>query len=234
MGDTTIYMDKSMLDTIEKRIRIEFKVVEHYNKELKKLPVEYVIKMGFVVADILEMIEEHTIDIIVMGTKGTGNKSKNIFGSTAVDMIQKTTCPVLVIPEGVKNLNIRKIAFASDFHTDNIETPLQLTKLLVDKYAAEVKIIHVGKDEMLCDHIKERNETLAKFEDELKESKNITCDYVNKLDVATGIAEYVKSERIDLIILTPHRYDFFEKLFKESITRKLTLHSEIPLLAIPE
>ena len=233
VGDTTFFMDKSMLDTIEKRVRIEFKVIEHYNKELKKMRVEYVVKMGFVVNDMLEVIGEQKIDLVVMGTKGTSNRLQDIFGSTTVEVIQKAACPVLVIPEKTKNQEIRKVAFAANFQQKNIDEPLKKAKQVANQYGAQMKIVHVGKGEMSQEEISKRNEILATVEKGIKTIEN-TYDYIHDSDVVEGIENYIESERIDLIVLTPHKYNLLERIFKESVTRTLTLHSQIPLLAIPE
>jgi len=233
VGDTTFFMDKSMLETIEKRIRVEFKIIEHYNTALKKKPVEYVVKMGFVVNDMLEVIREQRIDLIVMGTKGTSNKLQDIFGSTTLEVIQKADCPVVVIPENTKNQVIKKVAFAADFQQKNIDGPLKKAKQFAKQYGAQMKIIHVGKGVMSHEEIDKRNKILATVEKGIKTIEN-TYDYIHDPDVVEGIENYIKSERIDLIVLTPHRYNLLERLFKESVTRKLALHSQIPLLAIPE
>jgi nucleotide-binding universal stress UspA family protein len=47
-----------------------------------------------------KVIEEHNIDIVIMGTKGASNAIENFMGSNTVHVLKKIKdCPVLVIPE---------------------------------------------------------------------------------------------------------------------------------------
>ena len=71
-------------------------------KELEADDVEcdYVIRDGKPSEIILKLSDEINADLIVMGTNGKDSLSDFILGSTAQNVIQKSQCPVLVVPEG--------------------------------------------------------------------------------------------------------------------------------------
>jgi len=49
--------------------------------------------------EILKYAEENNIDVIVVGTYGSGFIDKLFFGSTTERLFKKSKCPVLVVPE---------------------------------------------------------------------------------------------------------------------------------------
>ena len=71
-------------------------------KELEADDVEsdYLIRDGKPSEIILKLSDEINADLIVMGTNGKDTLSDFILGSTAQNVIQKSQCPVLVVPEG--------------------------------------------------------------------------------------------------------------------------------------
>ena len=71
-------------------------------KELEADEVEcdYVLRDGKPYEIILKFSDETNTDLIVMGTNGRDSLSDLILGSTAQNVIQKSKCPVLIIPEG--------------------------------------------------------------------------------------------------------------------------------------
>lgn len=53
--------------------------------------------LGHPVLEILRYAEEHTADLIVMGTHGRGPLGHMIMGSTAERIVRKAPCPVLTV-----------------------------------------------------------------------------------------------------------------------------------------
>ncbi len=86
-----------------KKIAIEAKEdMKSLVKELEADDVEceYILRDGKPSEIILKLSDEISADLIVMGTNGKDSFSDFILGSTAQNVIQKSQCPVLVMPEG--------------------------------------------------------------------------------------------------------------------------------------
>ena len=62
--------------------------------------IHTIIKEGARVDSILAAADQTGADLIVVGMKDTGRKTRRLFGSTVTGLARRTTIPVLVIPEG--------------------------------------------------------------------------------------------------------------------------------------
>ena len=60
--------------------------------------IEILLREGKAEKEIVETAEELGIDLIVMGTNGTDVISDYFMGNTATNVVKKSHCPVLVIP----------------------------------------------------------------------------------------------------------------------------------------
>ena len=231
--DTIAYSwDSQFMDRIETRIRIEFKIIEHYNKQLKKLPVQYVIKMGFVVKDIVQIVNNEQVDLIVMGTKGTSNRLADLWGSVTTDVLAKTPCPVMVFPlDCISNLS-KRVILASDLK-EPISKQLQYTRELAAYYGSHIELLYVGAEDLSKEQTKTRNAILEVIS---SKQSQITPNYefVHDTNVLEGIEVYLQMENPKMITLLAHHRGFFDRLFNGSILRQLTLHANTPLLVIPE
>jgi len=68
--------------------------------EADDVECEYLLRDGKPSEIILKLSDEINADLIVMGTNGKDSLSDFIMGSTAQNVIQRSKCPVLVMPEG--------------------------------------------------------------------------------------------------------------------------------------
>ncbi len=66
----------------------------------KTLKVEPILATGTPHEEILRVAREKEVDMIVMGTSGTGGVGRMVFGSTADKLIRSAHLPVLAIPPG--------------------------------------------------------------------------------------------------------------------------------------
>ena len=61
----------------------------------KQVSVREMVVQGKPSAEIVRVAREETVDIIVLGTHGTGILDKALFGSTTERVVRKAPCPVL-------------------------------------------------------------------------------------------------------------------------------------------
>ena len=68
--------------------------------EAEDVECEYLLRDGKPSEIILKLSDEIDADLIVMGTNGKDSLTDFIMGSTAQNVIQRSKCPILVMPEG--------------------------------------------------------------------------------------------------------------------------------------
>ena len=68
--------------------------------EADDIKCEYILRDGIPADIIVKLSNEMNIDLIVMGTNGRDSLSDYIVGSTTQKVVEKSKCPVLVMPKG--------------------------------------------------------------------------------------------------------------------------------------
>jgi nucleotide-binding universal stress UspA family protein len=66
------------------------------------LDVDVVVAEGGVADTIARIARERDADFLVVGTKGRGAVSRLVLGDTTHDILKRTPCPVVVVPQGLQ------------------------------------------------------------------------------------------------------------------------------------
>lgn len=85
---------KSRVEEAEQEIRRE---VSTWSEERRVIST---VVTGFAVEEIVKYAEEHSIDLIVVGTHGLTGISHLLIGSVAEKLVRAATCPVLTVRPG--------------------------------------------------------------------------------------------------------------------------------------
>ena len=63
-----------------------------------KVPYETVVATGRPVVEIHQLVRQHAIDCLVLGSHSIDKPEHQLFGSTAERLLQQTSCPIFMIP----------------------------------------------------------------------------------------------------------------------------------------
>jgi len=188
------------------------------------------VQIGEPVAEILNVSSENKAELIIMGTLGANKLSKMIFGSNTANIIEKAECPVLAVPSGCMYRVPKRILFATNFSFKDLEGVKKLA-LIAGAFEAEIILAHV---DISIDEDSDESASMEKF---LKEAKaltaypNISSELVSDHNVSMGLEKIIEEAAIDLFALSTQKRTWFEKIANPSLTRKISLHTDIPLLA---
>jgi nucleotide-binding universal stress UspA family protein len=72
-------------------------IKEKANKKGVQLKTESIVAKKSLLNTILEYVEEHNINLVVVGTRGRSGIKKMLLGSVASGLVTHSPCPVLVI-----------------------------------------------------------------------------------------------------------------------------------------
>lgn len=205
------------------------------SKEASKLSekwgveVNYKTRIGFAGDEILDEVENASL--IVMGMNGAGRVTRALMGSIAVSTVRKSKIPVLVIPAEASYKKPNKIVFACDYNPKVDIHTLDVLKHLTETFNSQLFIVNV-KEKKEAVTLEEKT-TSVKIDAKLCDVKHVYYFPENR-DLAAGINEFVELKHADMVAIIPHRYNMMERLFHESISKKMAYHTKVPLLALPD
>lgn len=149
------YLKKEKRLFVEHRAKLKSFCAEKLGDSFDKSEITFLVEENVSVPNgILEKAFKLNVDLIVVGTKGASQIREFILGSTPKALINKSSCPVLVVPAKLGITLIKKIIYATDFEQADIFAIKRLVKI-ARKLNAEIRVIHIstekdykGKDQM--------------------------------------------------------------------------------------
>ena len=177
---------------------------------------------------IKNVVEEKDIEIIVMGTKGSGS-SKAVYGSTAVYVMEKVrNCPVIVVPEDAVHTMPKEIVFPTGYKTYFKKKELNYLIEIAQKCNASIKILHISSEKKLDDKQIEHKKML----DEYFEDLNYSFHSLSHMEIATGINCFVESRESDMVAFINKKHSFFDSILTHPLVKEIGYDSKVPILVM--
>jgi nucleotide-binding universal stress UspA family protein len=194
---------------------------------LGHIKMSHVLIAGDTVSQIRKMAENDYFDIVIMGTKGGTSFRESVFGTVATKVMNEVKSLILVIPADCNYQAIKKILFLTQYKSVDTES--------FKKIVSFSKTFNAHLD---CLRIRSLNENDADDAREdwkqLADSETVNFHLIAGSDTEGLTLEFIKSNAINIVSMHVYHKNFFEKFFETSISKKLALHINIPLLAIHE
>ena len=185
---------------------------------------------------VIEISKDLGIDLIVMGTLGASGLKEKILGSKTANLIGKTRVPVLVIPYFYIWKKPEKFLLATN-QFENEPALLDFLFETVDLFMAQMQVIVFTEEEgenafSILEHTRKtpRYETLLKKQYH-QDTLTATQLFGNRFE--DSLQEYIRENHIDILAMITYPRKFWDRLFHPSITKRMSYHTIIPLLAIP-
>ena len=213
---------KSQLAAIKERAKTESTNSEHEFKTI--------FSVDSLNDSIKVAIKNHTIDMVVMGTKGATGAKQFLIGSNAVTVINKVRlCPVMLVPDNFEFAKPVHIAFPTDFNRV-FGKELEFIKRLADLHNSKIQILHINVAEKLTDTQNNNIEILKTHLEDYQHSFNWVPEKGKKSD---AIASFIDEQNINILTMINYKHDFMEDFIKEPVIKKMGYQSIVPFLAVP-
>lgn len=176
------------------------------------------------------IVESDKIDFVVMGTTGATGLKKMLTGSNAADVVKKARCPVFAIPEGVRYTPPDHIALATDTETFSDISVFSLLKEIVDQYQSGLTVVNIQPEVAMTEVCRVGDIRLQQV------LKSIPHDYfhIEHNNVLEGLIRFVSEHEIDLLVMLAHQHTLFQRVFRLSLTKQMSMLTRIPLLVLHE
>jgi nucleotide-binding universal stress UspA family protein len=190
--------------------------------------VEWLVHIGIPSDEIKILADEKNADMVVMAIRGEGASSKFI-GSTTLSTIQKIKKPVLVVPKAAMFDGINRATYATDLSYSTNEERCSVLLEIVKAYHSQLQILNIHKpDKKIND-----NEPEAKAKlDEIFKNIPHELSIVEAESIMHGINEFTQKNSIQLLAMTMHKHNFFERAFGKNYTKEIAFETKIPLLVL--
>jgi nucleotide-binding universal stress UspA family protein len=181
---------------------------------------------------IADLLLKKDVDLICMGTKGATGAKKVFMGSNTVKVLKKIKdCGILAVPDDFNFQRLKLLAFPTDFSKKYEKEQLAPMIELANLWNTHIQIIHVAVEFQL-------NEQQVIHKKILKERLgNLDVTFNNldfEIDVEHTLKKYMDSIQIEMMVLIKYHHSLWEKIIGEAVVKKMTFHTNVPLLVLPE
>ena len=203
------------------------KLLDSFDVKLKVAP-KFVTDTGEVISTILKAQEKSDADVIMMGTMGDKITDEAITNTSK--LVLEANCPVISIPYGTSIKEPKNIALVMGGEKIDDKEVLETLLDVARTFNASVHVLTIYKDSVYDEQaIKESNENLLEY---YLEHFYTDHTFRKSDDVEQGILEYIAEKNIDLLTILPRNHTEKSTPSEGRLTKLLTLHSEIPVLAL--
>lgn len=228
-GDATSFVDAAMVKQREQTLQKRMQQIGDKTVKIKGIPHQYLTSMAMATEGILKTIREHDIDLVVMGTKGANQLSDEWLGSTTYNVVRKASCPVIAVPDSMKDFYLKEIVLASDLRPLDNPSGFSFLRSLSKQFRANIHILHIHPHPESMG-VEEGEEAVVL--DEVFYDVPHTFHFPEGRKVEEEIERFVQAHAIDMLAMVPRKHNLLERLFLRRMTKKMALHTKIPLLSI--
>ena len=215
--------------------------------ESRGLTVNSVINRGVNAADvILEYLEEHPSELVIMGTHGRTGLKHLLLGSVAEKVVRLSPIPVMTIHRSLQKFQISKILTPIDFSIYS-KTAADDAIMLASQLGASLQFIHVIQHDIHPSFYAAGIDSIFQIDKGLKKrviinlkeflSDQLPPDLQAEYAVREGkahkeIVDYAKDAKTDLIVIATHGLTGLDYILLGSTAEKVVRSANCPVLTV--
>lgn len=184
------------------------------------------IEVGNIYRNISDTIINQSIDLIVMGSKGSSGLNEILIGSNTEKVVRTATCPVITVKEKTDASQLKKVVFASDFRQADHEVAGRFKKMQ-HLFDAEFYFVFVNTPGSF-ETSRESMNRIRTFVNTHK-FEHVKAEIYNSLSEEEGIIQFAEDIDADMIAITTHGRSGLLHLFTGSIAEDVVNHSKRPV-----
>lgn len=215
----------------------KLKIIAGSIKETEAVQVSTGVFADSSVNSILSAIVSYQADLVVMGTIGNTGFNEKVFGSRTAGIIGKSPVPVIAVPLLSEWKVPKKILLAInkfDIQDKLLKPVIELASLFNSSIQTT---IFTDTDDDYVEDYGEHEEGIANFRDKLKDkypNLEIHAVHLAGEHFRQSLQNWIDKNTIDVLVMLTHHRTLIGSLFNSSMTKKMSYHTNIPLLAIPD
>lgn len=206
----TTFLDKSFLNGVD-----VLPIVKHFK----------------VFSEVSQVAEEHNVDLIVMGSKGSSGLAEMFVGSNTEKVVRHSAIPVLIIKGKPLTDSFNSVVFASDFSEDNVKPYINASRMF-ETLGAEMRLLYVNVSGEGFKSTDQMESTMTEFLQKADGNLNRMniVNYISDTSVEKGIINFARKSKSDLIAISTHGRTGLAHFFEGSISEDIANHSTLPVM----
>ncbi|NOT52425.1 MAG: universal stress protein [Chitinophagaceae bacterium] len=238
-GEIILYHAVS-LDELELTIRqIEIKMLDLARKVFESDGVRITSRIdeeGLTISGMAAAIIETGATLVVMGTLGNSAFKEKVFGSNTAALLGKTDVPMLVIPL-LAQWKLPETILVTINKFDGDTAVLEPVFKLAGVYGATVQVAtFTDTDDDYVEDFEEDEIKITAYRDLVRKKypgTEIQAVHLASPHLRASLKNWIGNNNIDMLVMLTHKRNVIESIFNPSVTKKMTYHTDIPLLCIP-
>ncbi len=197
---------------------------------LAPVSLESEIQVGAFADAVAISLDNHDIDLVLIGVNDGGAVKRNYVESHAMAVVELERCPVLIIPPNVDFAPVKQLAVAMKLETAEKHLPASVLSAAVKLFEATLHVVSVDPDYYIS--LTERQQA---DKEKIAALLGVPAEFsfLRLYDVDEALELFVKDRNIDILVTIPHAGGLMGLTPSRSHTAKLSYDSKVPVLAIP-
>jgi nucleotide-binding universal stress UspA family protein len=189
------------------------------------------VEEGYLHTSLQTVAKEDDADLIVMGTRGSSGMGEFLVGSNTEKVIRTAPCPVLAVPEHIKQFSLKTVLLPSTLKSDQSGVFHYLARW-EKAFDFHVKVLYLNNPAGLP----------TDGSAEAQKNRLAEAAGLKKTDVVLTSGTFFEDNAIlfaadaceaDMIVMATHQRQGLSHMLFGSITEDTVNHSHIPVLAVP-
>lgn len=190
------------------------------------ITVHFQMLYDFILPGIRAFIDEHQIDLVIMGTSGSSGLEEFLIGSNTEKIVRSSPVPVIAVRKASAYGAIQHIVFPSDLELNQSDLVAHVVNLQ-EFFKAKLHILTVATPSHFRTD-QQAQEALSEFARHYR-LKNYTLNFRSNFDERDGILNFAKEIQAKMIAIGTHSKKGLKHLVSGSIAESVVNHLECPV-----
>lgn len=218
-------LEKSLLDDLRDSAALSFTTLKQKFPD-RDVAITFKVEFGPITLTIKQFIEEHKIDLVVMGTHGADGWKEYVLGSNTERVVRFSTVPVIAVRVAPDIASIKNIVFPTALNFDQIQLVSEI-KAIQSFFGAALHVLYINTPSDFK-RDPEIQLSLREFANFYKLS-NYTLNIRNDAYEMDGIISFAQEINADLVTMGTHARKGLLHLVTGSITEDVVNHIHCPI-----
>ena len=216
----------------------------------------FIVEAGEIEDQLLTIINDESVDLVVMGTHGRRRFERWLLGSTTEHILRKVSVPILTVSElddeheigELKPVPMHKLLYATDLSENGNGRGVQIALELAQTFSAELVVLHAMRGiqwaygteyvplDIESDTTKLRDSLSNRLDDAVPEPSRhdpkVRTELIEGVPYET-ILRVADEENADMIVLNMQSKSGLERALVGSTAERVVRGAPIPVLSVP-